>query len=186
MKYFWKNPWHKLSSKLIYQNPWIRLREDQVITPSGTIGIYGVVEAHPAIGMVPLTEDGYTYLVGQYRYTLDVFSWEIPEGGGHPGETTWDGARRELREETGLSARQWTYLGTAFTSNSFTNEVAYLYLAEKLTQGATNPDHTEELVIKKLPFGEAWQMVLDGTIKDAVSIIGLLRTKTILEKRKKG
>jgi len=179
-----KNPWQKLSSKLIYQNPWIRLREDRVITPSGTKGIYGVVEAHPAIGVVPLTADGYTYLVGQYRYTLDVFSWEIPEGGGHPNETTWDGARRELREETGLSARQWTYLGTAYTSNSFSNEVAYFYLAEKLTQGATNPDHTEELAIKKLPFDEAWQMVLEGTIKDAMSVIGLLRVKEILRKRK--
>lgn len=180
---FHKNPWQKLTSRTIYQNPWIRLREDQVITPSGTKGIYGVIEAHPAIGVVPLTEDGYTYLVGQYRYTLDVFSWEIPEGGGHPGETTWDGAQRELREETGLIALQWTYLGAAYTSNSFTNEVAYLYLAEHLQQGITNPDLTEKLEIRKLPFEQAWKMVLSGEIKDAMSIIGLLRVKQILDAR---
>jgi hypothetical protein len=103
-----------------------------------------------------------------------------------PGyETTWDGARRELQEETGLSARQWTYLGTAFTSNSFTNEVAYFYLAEKLTQGATNPDHTEELTVQRVPFEKAWQMVIQGEIKDAMSIIGLLRVKYLLDLRKK-
>ncbi len=183
MNSFWKNPWKTLSSREIYRNNWIRLREDRVITPTGTSGIYGVVEAHPAIGVVPLTEDGYTYLVGQYRYTLNVFSWEIPEGGGQPNEATWDGAKRELQEETGLKARQWTYLGTAFTSNSFTNEVAYFYLAEQLSQAQPFPDPTEELFVKKLPFNEAWQMVLNNTIKDAMSVIGLLRVKTLLEKR---
>ncbi len=182
MKYI-KNPWKRLSSRLVYQNSWIRLREDKVVAPSGKEGIYGVVEAHPAIGIVPLTEDGQTYLVGQFRYTLGVYSWEIPEGGGHPGESTWEGARRELLEETGLVASQWTYLGSAYTSNSFTNEVAYLYLAEKLTQKQARPDHTEELEIVKLPFKKAWEMVQNGTIKDAMSIIALLRVKEILDDR---
>ncbi len=170
-----QNPWRKISSKLIYQNQWLRLREDQVITPTGVQGIYGVVEAKPALGIVPLTRDMKTYLVGQYRYTLDVYSWEIPEGGGADGETPLDGARRELREETGLLAGKWTDLGTAYTSNSFTNEVAYLYLAEDLRQDEARPDHTEALDIKKLPFEEAWEMVLKGEIKDAMAIIGLMR-----------
>ena len=181
MKYT-KNPWKKLNSKIIYQNPWIRLREDQVRTPSGTKGIYGVVEPYSAIGIVPLTNDLKTYLVGQYRYTLNIYSWEIPEGGGQVDESTLDGAKRELLEETGLTAAKWAYLGNCYTSNSFTNEIAYLYLAWELSSGANKPDHTEDLEIRRVPFTEVWQMVEKGVIKDAMSIIALLRTKTTLEK----
>ena len=170
------NPWKTLSTRLIYQNPWIRLREDQVITPAGKSGIYGVVETKPAIGIIPLSDDLHTYLVGQFRYTLNTYSWEIPEGGGQDGEDTLDGAKRELLEETGLQAGKWTFLGTLYTSNSFTDEVGYLYLAEHLQQGSSQPDHTEELQIKRLPFPDAWQMVLDEEIKDSLAIIGLMRT----------
>jgi ADP-ribose pyrophosphatase len=180
-----KNPWKKLSSKLIYKNQWIRLREDQVITPSGSQGIYSVVEAKPAIGIVPLTDDLMTYLVGQYRYAIDVYSWEIPEGGGLDGEDTLVGAKRELLEETGLSAKKWTFLNTLYTSNSFTDEVATIYLAEDLIQGIPQPDHTEELQIKKVPFMEAWQMVLDTEIKDAMAVIGLMRTYNYLKRQKR-
>lgn len=176
-----QNPWRKLSSKRIYQNQWLRLREDQVITPTGVHGIYGVVETKPALGIVPITGDMQTYLVGQYRYTLDVYSWEIPEGGGKDGEAPLDGAKRELREETGLLAQIWTELGTAYTSNSFTNEIAHFYLAEDLKQDKAQPDHTEALEIKKLPFGEAWDMVLNGQIKDAMAIIGLMRAYHFLK-----
>ena len=105
-----KNPWKMLSSKIIYKNKWICLREDQVITPYGTKGIYGFIETHPAIGIVPLNENIATYLVGQYRYTLNTYSWEIPEGGGHPGESHLETAKRELSEETGLKANKWKYL----------------------------------------------------------------------------
>ncbi|MHB2148655.1 NUDIX domain-containing protein [Calditrichota bacterium LG25] len=181
MKYV-KNPWKKLSSRIIYQNPWIRLREDQVITPTGTKGIYGVVDPYPAIGIVPISKDGFTYLIGQYRYTLNIYSWEIPEGGGQAKESIFQGAQRELLEETGFKASKWAYLGSAYTSNSFTNEVAYLYLAWDLTAGKTNPDHTEQLEIRKVKFTEAWEMVEKGIIKDAMSIIGLLRAKMLLEK----
>lgn len=179
------NPWKTLSTRLIYQNPWIRLREDEVITPAGKSGIYGVVETKPAIGIIPLSDDLHTYLVGQFRYTLNTYSWEIPEGGGKDGEDTREGAKRELLEETGLQAGKWTFLGTLYTSNSFTDEVGYLYLAEYLQQGLAQPDHTEELQIKRLPFLEAWQMVLDGEIKDSLAIIGLMRTYHLLKNQKR-
>ncbi|KAA3617738.1 MAG: NUDIX hydrolase [Calditrichaeota bacterium] len=177
-----KNPWKKISTKEIYKNDWIRLREDKVINPSGNNGIYSVVEAKPAIGIVPITHDLQTYLVGQFRYPLGEYSWEIPEGGGLHGEDTLIGAKRELREETGLTAKRWTFLNTLYTSNCFTDEVGYVYLAEDLEQGESDPDDTEDLIIKKLPFEEAWQMVLNTEIKDALAVIGLMRAYNYLRK----
>jgi 8-oxo-dGTP pyrophosphatase MutT (NUDIX family) len=175
------NPWQTKSSKLIYQNKWIKLREDQVITPAGTQGIYSVVETHPAIGIVPLTDDLQTYLVGQYRYALNTYSWEIPEGGGHPGESPLESAKRELLEETGLKAAGWTYLDTLYTSNCLTDETGHIFLARNLTQHLAQPEHTEKLQIKKLPFMEAYKMVLDFEIKDAIAIIGIQRVYHLLK-----
>jgi 8-oxo-dGTP pyrophosphatase MutT (NUDIX family) len=178
-----KNPWKKLSSREIYKNEWLKLREDQVITPSGTAGIYGVVETHPALTIIPLTADLQTYLVGQFRYTLNVYSWEVPEGGGNEGETLLEGAKRELLEETGLLAKNWTELGTAYTSNSFTDEIGYIFLAQDLTQKAPQPDNTEDLQIKKIPFMDAYEMVLNGEIKDSLAFIGITRTYHWLKNR---
>lgn len=180
-----KNPWQTLSSKAIYTNPWIHVREDEVITPKGDIGIYGVIEAKPALGIVPLTEDLYTYLVGQYRYTLDSYSWEIPEGGAENDENLLTGAQRELLEETGLKANKWTELGELYTSNCFTNERGYIFVAEDLTEGEAQPDPTEELEVLKLPFMEAWQMVLEQEIKDSLAITGLMRTYHLLQEQNK-
>ena len=174
------NPWQTLSSREIYTNPWIRVREDQVINPAGKPGIYGVVEFKPAIGIVPLTENLETYLVGQYRYTLQAYSWEIPEGGGDRGEDVLDGAKRELREETGLRASRWTDLGIFHTSNSVTDETAYCFLAEELEQGQPEPDEDEELRVMKLPFLEVWQMVLKQEITDALTIVCLMRAHEFL------
>jgi 8-oxo-dGTP pyrophosphatase MutT (NUDIX family) len=176
-----QNPWKKLSTKEIYKNDWIRVREDSVITPSGTKGIYGVVEASPAIGVVPLTENLETYLVGQYRYALQTYSWEIPEGGGAAGEDTLAGAKRELLEETGLVAQKWTFLDTLYTSNCFTNEIGYIYLAEDLEQNEAQPDDTEELHVKKVPFQEVVRMVQTIEIKDALAIIGIMRVYEYLK-----
>ena len=177
-----KNPWKKISTREIYKNPWIRLREDQVISPNGTPTIYGVVEASPAIGIVPLTENLDTYLVGQFRYSLDTYSWEIPEGGGADGEEPLDTAKRELKEETGLSAKNWTYLDSLYTSNAFTNEIGHIFLAQDLEEGEAEPDHSEDLSVKKIPFTEAYEMVLNYTIKDALAVIGIFRVHEYLKK----
>jgi 8-oxo-dGTP pyrophosphatase MutT (NUDIX family) len=176
-----ESPWRRLSSRRIYANPWIAVREDQVIRPDGNPGIYGVVEFQNwAVGVVPLTEDGDTFLVGQYRYTLGFYSWEIPEGGGAKTETPLASAQRELREETGLTAARWTYLGEAHLSNSATDEAGCVFLAEDLTPGEAEPEGTEELRLWRLPLEEAVRMAQTGEISDALAIIGLLRADQYL------
>lgn len=180
-----KNPWRTISSKEIYQNQWLKLREDSVITPGGIKSIYGVVETSPAIAIVPLTQNLDTYLVGQYRYTLDIYSWEVPEGGAGTGESNLDAAKRELKEETGLLAKKWTYFDSLYTSNSITNEIGHIYLAEDLSQTEAMPEHTEQLEIKRLPFMEAYKMVERYEIKDALAIISLSRVYHYLKKEKR-
>jgi 8-oxo-dGTP pyrophosphatase MutT (NUDIX family) len=170
-----KNPWEKLSSRVVYENDWFLLREDRVVTPSGSEGLYSFVEVNPVAAVLPLTADLSIYLVGQYRYPLDMYSWEIPEGSTKNGESLEECARRELLEETGLSAKKWTRLGSFHTGNSLTNEVGHIYLAEDLSQGTAKPDHTEKLEIKKIPFMESYKMVLKGEIKDALTVIGIYR-----------
>jgi 8-oxo-dGTP pyrophosphatase MutT (NUDIX family) len=170
------SPWTTLSRREIYQNPWIRLREDQVINPSGGHGIYGVVEyQNHAVGVVPIDKEGYTWLVGQWRYCHDSYEWEIPEGGCPAGESPSDCARRELLEETGLHAESITPLLTGLQlSNSTTNEVCDLFVARGLQQGTAMPEETEQLHVWRLPLSEAIAMAMDGRIKDSPSVIALL------------
>jgi 8-oxo-dGTP pyrophosphatase MutT (NUDIX family) len=175
------NPWITLSSREIYKNEWLRLREDQVVTPGGKRGIYSVIEKSPAIAIVPLTKNQETYLIGQYRYALNTYSWEIPEGGADSGESNLEAAKRELKEETGLEALQWTYLESLYTSNSVMNEVGHIYLAEDLTEGDSEPEHTEDLSVIKIPFMDLYQKVLDYEIKDALAIIGVMRVYEYLK-----
>lgn len=176
-----KNPWKTINRKQVYDNPWIQVEEHAVINPAGNNGIYGKVSfKNYAIGIVPVDEDGNTWLVGQFRYTLDSYSWEIPMGGGPLELDILDSAKRELKEETGLSAMKWKSIMKIFTSNSVTDEEGYVFLAEELSQGDTAFEETEQLQIKKLPLTEAVQLVMDGEITDAISIAGILKAARIL------
>lgn len=170
------NPWKIISKELVYDNPWIQVAHHEVQTPHGNPGIYGVVHfKNRAIGMVPLDKQGNTWLVGQYRFPLNEYSWEIPEGGCPEGEEPLDAARRELREETGLSADTWTHLGTFALSNSVSDEVGTLFLATGISEGKAEPEETEQLSVRKLPFTQALDMVLNGEIQDAISIMAILQ-----------
>lgn len=177
-----ENPWKTLSSKTVYRNPWIVVDEHQVLTPAGKPGIYGVVRfVHHAIAIVPLDEHNNTWLIGQWRYPLKEYSWEVPEGGGKKTQTPLESAQRELLEEAGLTAGKWTMIQRLHLSNSATDEVAYIFIAQDLTTGKAEPEETEALQIKKLPFNEVYQMVLRNEITDALSVAAILRTKIFLE-----
>ena len=178
------NPWQTTSSQLVYQNPWIRVREDKVICPDGSPGIYGVVETKLATGVIALTPSHDIYLVGQYRYPLHEYSWELIEGGADAKEAPLDAAKRELKEEAGLTASDWHTLGEEIQlSNCFSSEIGMIYLAEGLTQDVADPEGTEVLQIKKVPFTQALEMVHAGTIKDSMSIIGIHRAAHFLSQR---
>ena len=175
------NPWKILNEKAIYDNKWINVTEYDVINPSGGKGIYGKVHfKNLAIGIVPLDEELNTYLVGQYRFTLNTYSWEIPEGGGPMGTEMLESAKRELREETGLVAREWTKLMDFHLSNSVCDEHGAIFLARKLSQHQAMPEETEELAVKKLPFEEAYRMVEEGRITDSMTVAGILKVKLML------
>ncbi|MBB6499790.1 NUDIX domain-containing protein [Pedobacter cryoconitis] len=175
------NPWTIIDSRKIYENNWIGLTEYNVINPSGGKGIYGEVHfRNYAIGILPLDEEMNTWLVGQYRFPLKAYSWEIPEGGGPLELPPLDSAKRELQEETGLIATDWTEIQRMHLSNSVSNELAIIYVAKGLTMGIAEPEETEELVIRKLPFEEAYQMAMDGRITDSMSVAALLKTKILL------
>lgn len=170
------NPWKTLSSKEIYSNPWISLQEDQIINPAGKPGIYGkVCFKSQAVGIIPVDEQGNTWLVGQYRYTLNEWSWEIPMGGSPLGEDCKQTALRELEEETGLIAADIKQIQSVHVSNSITDEKGYVFLATNLSAGKQQLEDTEQgLEVLKLPLSEAIAMAQDGRITDAISVAGLL------------
>jgi 8-oxo-dGTP pyrophosphatase MutT (NUDIX family) len=168
-----ENPWRTLGSRRVYENPWISVREDSVIRPDGDPGIYGVVHyKNTAVGVLP-AEDDHVYLVGQYRYPLELYSWEIPEGGCPQDEEPLEAARRELREETGFEAGNWRRLGEAFLSNSVADEYAVWFLATDLVAGEPQNEGTEVIGVRRVPLREALAMTMDGRITDALSILAL-------------
>lgn len=172
------NPWQTLNTVTKYDNNWIRVDQADVINPRGGKGIYGTVHfKNKAVGVIVLDADDHTYLVGQYRYPLNRYSWEIPEGGGQLDVDPLISAKRELLEETGLIADSWTLLFEMALSNSVTDEHAYIFLATGLTQKEAMPEDTEELQIERVPFEEAWEMVQRGVITDSMSVAAIQRVK---------
>jgi 8-oxo-dGTP pyrophosphatase MutT (NUDIX family) len=171
-----ENPWKFISSKVVYENAWIKVREDEVIRPDGQKGIYGVVDTRIATAVIALTDQNEIYLVGQYRYPLSLYSWEIIEGGTDDNEDPLDCAKRELKEEAGLIAKEWTTLmETIHLSNCYSSERGIIFVARGLKEVEKEPEGTEVLEIKKIDFKKALQMVLDGEITDSLSVMGILR-----------
>ena len=175
------NPWRKLSSEVKYDNPWIKVIEDKVLNPAGKDGIYGVVhfKTH-AIAVIPLDEHNNTWIVGQYRYPQDSYEWEIVEGGCAEGTSPIETAKRELIEEAGLHAEHFELILEMQLSNSCTDEISYTYLARNLKYVGEHPEEDEEIVIKKLPFEEVFQMVMRGEIRDGLSVASILKAKMLI------
>ncbi len=174
------NNWETIHSETVYENPWISVEHRDVITPGGNPGIYGVVKfSNKAIGIVPIDNEGFIYLVGQYRYTLAEYSWEIPEGGGSFGEDPLEAAKRELKEETGLIAGSWQRIGRIHTSNSVTDEEGFIFLAQDLQQGDADPEETEDLRVRRVALHEAVDMVMRSEITDSVSMCAILMAARI-------
>lgn len=176
-----KNPWTITGEKDIYSNPWIAVTEYQVLNPNGGKGIYGKVHfKNHAIGIVALDEDLNTYLVGQYRFPLNQYSWEIPEGGAPLDADKLEAAQRELLEETGLKAQHWEKVLEVHLSNSVCDEAGTIYVATGLSQHTPMPDDTEQLAIKKVPFEEVYHQVATSRITDLISVAAILRVKLML------
>lgn len=175
------NPWQTLSSEEKYDNRWINVTEYQVLNPAGGKGIYGKVHfKNKAIGIVALDENNNTWLVGQWRYTLNEWSWEIPEGGGPLHDDPLQSAKRELKEETGLIAKQWTLIQRVHLSNSVSDEEGFIFLAEDLTIGESELEETEaDMKVWNLPFSDALTMVLDGKITDSLTVMAILKVARI-------
>ena len=172
------NTWKTLSSEQVYESAWISVNKHQVINPAGNSAIYSVVNfKNLAIGIIPLSDDGFTWLVGQWRYPLNAYSWEIPEGGGPLGEVPIETAKRELKEETGIVAKQFEEILQLHLSNSATDEHAYVFLATDLSFEEAEPEESEDLQVKKIHINDAYQMVLNGEITDAISVAAIFKVK---------
>jgi 8-oxo-dGDP phosphatase len=179
-----RGPWGVRSVGVGYDNPWIRVDHHEVVTPGKRDGVYGVVHfKNLAIGIIPLDDELQTWMVGQYRFPHDAYSWEIPEGGGPLEQPPLASAQRELLEEVGLAAKHWDLILELDLSNSVTDERALIYVARGLEQvAAPHPDHNEELALKKIPFATLCEQVLAGEHKDSLTVAGVLKLKHLLDR----
>lgn len=176
------NSWQTLSSELIYESAWIAINKHQTINPGGTPAVYSVVNfKNKAIGILPLSDDGYTWLVGQWRYPLGQYSWEIPEGGGPLGEAPVETAIRELKEETGIVAKNFQEIMQMHLSNSATDEHAFVFLATDLSFEESEPEETEDLQVKKVHINDAFEMVMKGEITDSISVAAIFKVKYLID-----
>ena len=181
MKKETENPWKTISSQKIYENPWISLTEHQVINPGGGEGIYGQVHfKNLAIGVIVLDDEQNTWLVGQYRFPLNQYSWEIPAGGCPLNSDPLETAKRELQEETGITAGSWAGIQRMHLSNSVSDELAIIYFARSLSFGTAEPEETEQLQLRKIPFNQAYNLVLEGEITDSLSVAAILKVKIMI------
>jgi 8-oxo-dGTP pyrophosphatase MutT (NUDIX family) len=171
-----ENPWQRLGTSVVYDNPWFQVVDHEVVHPAGNPGVYGVVSfKNLAVGVIPLDDEDHTWLVGQFRFPLNEYSWEIPMGGVPRASDPLAGAQRELKEETGLTAARWRQILSVRISNSVTDESGVVYVAENLTHGEPEPDDTEQLQLRRLPFDDVVRMVMDGEITDGLSVTGILK-----------
>jgi len=175
------NPWQTLSTRLEFENPWFAITTHDTVAPDGSCPRYGKISfKNRAVAILPLDDSQHTWLVGQWRFPLGEYSWELPMGGAPRDEPLEAAALRELKEETGLTSTRLTLLLKTHTSNSVTDEEGYVFLAEGLTPGTPEFDETEQLEIRRLPFSEALAMVMDGRITDGISMAGILKLARIL------
>ncbi|MCO5231093.1 MAG: NUDIX hydrolase [Chitinophagales bacterium] len=180
------NPWKTLKKTQVYDNPWITLTHEDVLIPNGNPGIYGKVHfKNIAVGIIPIDEEDNTWLVGQYRYTIDEYSWEIPEGGALIPQDPLEAAQKELSEEVGLGAHQWELIAKLHNSNSVTDETAYIYVARDLYPLEGKLDETEIIERKKIPIQTAINMALNGEITDSMSIVALLKYHILEQEKRK-
>jgi 8-oxo-dGTP pyrophosphatase MutT (NUDIX family) len=174
------NPWKTLASRTVYENAWVRVREDAVVRPDGHEGIYSVVELRASVGVVAINEDREVALVGQWRYPLGRYSWEIPRGGSLPDESDLQlVAERELREETGIEARIWRRLGAVDVNNGVTTDVEHLFLATDIRTGQAHHDPEEELELRWVPFQQAVRMALSGEITEVCTVAAVFLAASI-------
>lgn len=177
-----ENPWITNSSETVYESPWIKVTKHDVLNPVRNPATYSVVHFKGlAIGILPIDNELNTWLVGQWRYPVNEYSWEIPEGGGDPKVEPVESAKRELKEETGIVAKNYKEIMRMHLSNSATNELAIVFVATGLTFEESEPEESEVLQVKKIPFKEAYEWVMSGKIMDGITVAAILKTKILLD-----
>jgi ADP-ribose pyrophosphatase len=175
-----KGPWQVTSSESVYHNHWMKVREDQVIRPDGEPGIFGVVTFMPGVSVLPITEDGYAYVTEEYRYAIGHNSIEAASGGIEGGASPLETAKKELQEETGLTATEWIDCGMVDPLTSTMVSQQYMFVARGLKHGKSNPEGTEVITVHKIKLDELYQMVLDGKITHAPTCVLILRAKLVI------